>query len=118
MKSTVNTFLSLLIQAGNVLLDVFGRRKAEAALLSAGMLGCVACSPAGPMQHSTLRVGMDNVKTARVDINMLGDLKVSSGSEALVNASFDYNFPDWEPTSTDSGSGEVTINQGPSRRLP
>lgn len=65
------------------------------------------------MQHDSARVTLDNAKSAHINLNMGGgELKVSDGAEILLNASFDYNVPEWKPTVESNGLGDVTIRQG------
>lgn len=85
--------------------------------MAAMLAACAACSiqPAGPMQHDTANVALDNAKSAHIQIEMGGgELKVSDGAEMLVAANFNYNVPEWKPTVDSNGLGDVTIRQGSS----
>lgn len=84
------------------------------------MLGCMVATDArGPMQYESRAVDRDASERVRVNLDMgAGDLKVSSGTQKLLQAYFNYNVPDLKPEmqySTAGGIGELRVQQ-PSHR--
>jgi len=80
---------------------------------------CVITTDArGPVQYESRSIDRDSSERVRVSLNMgAGDLKVSSGTEKLMQAYFNYNVPDLKPDvrySTAAGVGELRVEQ-PSR---
>jgi hypothetical protein len=83
------------------------------ALLLASFAGC---GPAGPTQTVTRGVDMDDAKTVSVDLNMTaGELRVTGGATRLVDGSFTFNVPEWDPVvdyTRDGDRGMLAIRQG------
>jgi hypothetical protein len=80
---------------------------AIAAALAAG------CAP-GETQTVTRTVELDGAQAAAVRLNMgAGELRVSGGASPLVDATFRFNVPAWEPVveSTGGANPEVTVRQ-------
>jgi hypothetical protein len=78
--------------------------------------GCVVTTNArGPLQYESRAVDRDASERVRVSLNMgAGDLKVSSGTQKLLQAYFNYNVPDLKPDvrySTAGGVGDLTVEQ-------
>src|ERR1700742_3160547 len=95
--------------------------KTRTGLVGLGLFTALLCSascslaPAGPMLHDSTRIGLANVKSAHINLNMGGgDLKIGDGAETLLSADFDYNVPEWKPAVDYNGTGDVTIRQGSS----
>jgi hypothetical protein len=85
------------------------------ALLS---FGTAACQSAGPTRTVTRNIALDNAKTVNVALNMTaGELRVAGGGAGLVDGSFTFNVPEWEPVvdySRDGDIGSLVIKQGSS----
>jgi hypothetical protein len=78
--------------------------------------GCVVTSDArGRLQYESRAIDRDASDRVRVNLNMgAGDLKVSSGTQKLLQAYFNYNVPDLKPDvhySTAGGVGDLTVEQ-------
>jgi len=78
-------------------------------LLAAALTGCtISTVPAGPTQYDTKVIDRDASKSAQVRLNMgAGDLKISSGTQKLLRASFTYDMPQSKPEVRYSTSGDV-----------
>jgi hypothetical protein len=80
---------------------------ATAALCTAG------CSmvATGETRVETMSIDLDKAGSVRTDIRMgAGELRVKSGTRKLLDASFEYNVPDWKPV-LDYRSGALSIWQ-------
>lgn len=84
-----------------------------AAVLSALLMTC-ACTinggrvSTGEMQTESKTVALGAAKSVRVNLNMrAGELKVAGGASQLLEASFTYNVPRWQPEVKYTVSGEV-----------
>jgi hypothetical protein len=78
--------------------------------------GCVVSTDArGPMQYESRAIDRDASGQVRVNLDMgAGDLKVSSGTQKLLQAYFNYNVPDLKPEvhySTAGGIGDLRVEQ-------
>ena len=78
--------------------------------------GCVVTTDAkGPTQYESRAVDRDASERVRVNLDMgAGDLKVSSGTQKLLQAYFNYNVPDLKPEirySTAGGVGDLQVRQ-------
>jgi hypothetical protein len=75
-----------------------------------------ACGAAGPSKTVTRTIELDAAKAVTVELNMAaGELRVAGGSTRLVDGSFTFNVPDWEPKVeyTNNGDrGALAIRQG------
>jgi hypothetical protein len=90
--------------------------KYPVALSALTLLGCVvATSVTGPMQYESRGIDRDAAERVRVNLDMgAGDLKVSSGTQKLMQAYFNYNVPDLKPEthySVAGGVGELRVEQ-------
>lgn len=77
-----------------------------ALLLAFAFTGCNN-QPAGPMVHDSQSIPHDAATALRADVHMgAGTLKLNGGSSGWLDASFDYNVPEWKPTVTYNLVGE------------
>jgi hypothetical protein len=71
------------------------------------------------VQYESSAIDRDGSERVRVNLDMgAGDLKVSSGTQKLLQAYFNYNVPDLKPAvhySTAAGIGDLRVEQ-PSHR--
>lgn len=86
------------------------------ALGALSLLGCVVTQDArGPLQYESRAIERDASERVRVNLDMgAGDLKVSSGTQKLMQAYFNYNVPDLKPQmqySTAGGIGDLRVEQ-------
>lgn len=80
----------------------------------------IACGPqgqgVGEMRHETRSVQPEDARSVRARIAMgAGELKVGGAADALMDADFSYNVPDWKPKvgyDVSGGTGELTVEQG------
>jgi hypothetical protein len=84
-------------------------------------LAALACNgininQAGAMQTETKSVELGTAASAKVQLNMAaGELNLTGGADQLMQATFSYNVPEWQPSVdyTVSGSqGELMVQQG------
>ena len=62
------------------------------------LLWMAACGAAGPSKTVTGNIPLDESKAVSVELNMAaGELRVSGGATGLVDSSFTFNVPEWEP---------------------
>src|SRR5580692_10615961 len=78
--------------------------------------GCVVSTDArGPMQYESRAIDRDASGQVRVNLDMgAGDLKVSTGTQKLLQAYFNYNVPDLKPEvrySTAGGMGDLQVTE-------
>jgi hypothetical protein len=90
------------------------------ALAALSLAGCVVTRDArGPVEYESRAIELDASERVRVNLDMgAGDLKVSGGTQKLLQAYFNYNVPDLKPEvhyTTDAGTGELRVEQ-PSHR--
>jgi len=91
-------------------------------LVSSGIallvLGSVACQAAGPSRTVTRSVQIDAAKAVNVEVNMsAGELRLSGGATRLLDGTFTFNVPEWEPTvdyARDGDRGSLVVKQGSS----
>jgi hypothetical protein len=74
-----------------------------------------ACGSAGPTKTVTRSIELDDAKSVNVDLNMAaGELNVRGGAAHLVDGSFTFNVPEWEPAidyRRDGENGSLVIRQ-------
>jgi hypothetical protein len=93
--------------------------RVNAVLLAVLLVGCYVPSPR-PGKAETLRkaVSAGEAESAQVTIALgVGRLSLSSGTDELLDARFEYNIPDWKPEvsyEVEDGLGRLTVEQ-PSR---
>ena len=93
------------------------------ALSALCLSGCVVTTDArGPLQYESQAIERDASERVRVSLNMgAGDLKVSSGTQKLLQAYFNYNVPDLKPEvrySTAGGMGDLQVTERFTRTAP
>ena len=70
----------------------------------------------GEMQRQSESVDLENAQSARVELRMgAGELNVSGGADALMEADFSYNVSEWEPEvsyDVSGETGELSVEQG------
>lgn len=77
--------------------------------------GAAACD-GGPTQTTTRSIHLDNAESVSVNLKMgAGELHVDGGSANLLDASFRFNNPAWEPRvdyRRDGARGTLDVQQG------
>jgi hypothetical protein len=75
------------------------------------LMGGCSMVATGETRHETMSIDLDKAAHVRADIRMgAGELRVKSGTAKLLDATFDYNVPDWKPV-LDYRSGSLSISQ-------
>lgn len=85
------------------------------AVVSIATAVVVACTQPGPTRTLTRSIDLDSVQSLAVDVKMgAGELRIAGGSPKLVDATFRFNIPSWEPVidyHTDQGRGTLSLKQ-------
>ncbi len=87
-------------------------------LLAAAALFLGSCGQqeVGEMQRQSEAVDPENAQSAVAELRMgAGELNVSGGADALVEANFAYNVSEWEPEvsyAVSGETGELSVEQG------
>ena len=87
------------------------------AAVAVAMLGGACQSQAvGEMQRDSQKVQPENAQTVRAHLKIgAGELNVSGGADALMEAEFAYNVADWKPDvsyDVSGNTGELSVEQG------
>jgi len=87
-----------------------------AAVCVLNLAGCVVTRDArGPVEYESRAIDRDTSERVRVTLEMgAGDLKVSSGTQKLLQAYFNYNVPGLKPEvrySTAGGTGDLRVSE-------
>ena len=86
-----------------------------AALLVAVATGCMFVGRTGPLQTESQTVELEGAEAVTVNLRMgAGELTVSGGGDALMEADLSYNVAEWEPIvdySVSGGQGDLTVRQ-------
>ncbi|HKT81113.1 MAG TPA: toast rack family protein [Vicinamibacterales bacterium] len=100
------------------LVTSFTALTALAALTVAGLAGSVGCNLATTRESQTITrtVELDHAESVDVELKMgAGELHVEGGAPKLLDASFRFNVPSWEPVVDYQGGGSrgrLRIEQG------
>jgi hypothetical protein len=85
-------------------------------------LGSCGTPRIGEMQRESQSVDLENAQSARAELRMgAGELNVSGGADALMEADFSYNVADWEPEvsyDVSGDTGELRVKQGSGGGIP
>jgi hypothetical protein len=86
-----------------------------AALFIVVVSGCTFVRRTGPVQTESQTVELEGAESVTVDLRMgAGELTVSGGGDALMEAHFTYNVAEWDPIvdySVSGDQGELTVRQ-------
>ncbi len=76
------------------------------------LTGCVGVvHQSGPPQHDFVSFDRDSSELVRVNLKMgAGEMRVSSGTDKLVRADFEYSIPEWKPQ-VSYAAGTLRISQ-------
>jgi hypothetical protein len=76
----------------------------------------------GEMQRDSRSIQPENAQSVRADLRMgAGELNVTGGADALMEADFSYNVADWKPEvnyDVSGERGELIVEQGSSEGVP
>jgi N-terminal domain of toast_rack, DUF2154 len=90
----------------------------------AGAVFVSACQSqkVGEMQRESRSIQPENAQSARANLRMgAGELNISGGADALMEADFSYNVADWQPQvdyDVSGDTGELTVEQGSGEGVP
>jgi len=93
-------------------------------LLTAVALFVSSCGPqdVGELRREAQTVDLENAGSARAQLRMgAGELNLTGGADALMEADFTYNVADWQPEisyDVSGDTGELNVDQGSGRSLP
>jgi hypothetical protein len=94
------------------------------AALGVALIGCSLFNPTsvGTVKDDSQSVKLEAAQSANVRIDFpAGELKVQSGANDLMDASFHYNFDDWQPQvqySENGAQGDLRVSSPGSDRVP
>jgi len=81
----------------------------------AAMCGCVEGMRTGETRTDSQHIDLDGAKSVSVNLNMAsGDMKLRGGAGELMDGSFTYNVPAWEPRidyHVSGDHGQLTIEE-------
>src|SRR5215218_1718220 len=79
-------------------------------------VGACGTQEVGEMQRESRSIQPENAESVRTNLKMgAGELKVTGGADALMEADFAYNVADWEPEvnyDVSGDTGELNVEQG------
>jgi uncharacterized protein DUF2154 len=85
-------------------------------------LGSCGTQRIGEMQRESQTVDLENAQSVETELRMgAGELNVSGGADALMEADFTYNVADWKPEVSydlSGDTGELTVQQGEGEGVP
>src|SRR3712207_2803161 len=85
-------------------------------------LGACGAQRVGELQRDSRSVQPDNAQSVRANLRMgAGELRVTGGADALLEADFSYNVADWRPEvnyDVSGEAGELSVEQGSGEGIP
>jgi hypothetical protein len=85
-------------------------------------LGSCGTQRIGEMQRESQTVDLENAQSVETELRMgAGELNVSGGADALMEADFTYNVADWKPEvsyNVSGDTGELIVEQGSGGGIP
>jgi hypothetical protein len=86
------------------------------------LLGSCGTQRVGEMQRETQTVDLEDAQSADAELRMgAGELNVTGGADALMEADFSYNVADWKPKvdyDVSGDTGELIVEQGSGEGVP
>jgi hypothetical protein len=87
----------------------------QMSILSLVVVMLVGCARAGELRTERRSVELEGAESVSTDLSMnVGNMVVEGGAQNLLDATFDYNVPEWKPEVSYGGLGgekELTISQ-------
>src|SRR3712207_4909605 len=91
-------------------------------VIAALFAGACQTQEIGEMQRESRSIQPDNAQSVRTNLTLgAGELNVTGGADALMEADFSYNVADWQPKvdyDISGDTGELTVEQGSSEGVP
>jgi hypothetical protein len=76
----------------------------------------------GEMERESQAIDLENAQSVRAELRIgAGELNVTGGADALMEADFAYNVADWEPEvdyDVSGDTGELKVEQGSGEDIP
>jgi N-terminal domain of toast_rack, DUF2154 len=89
---------------------------------AAVLLSSCGTQRVGEMQRESQMVDLENAQSVDIELRIgAGELHVSGGADALMEANFTYNVADWEPEvsyDVSGDTGELIVEQGRGEGIP
>jgi len=93
-----------------------------AGAVAAVISGSCGTQAIGEMERESQSIDLENAQSVRAELRMgAGELNVTGGADALMEADFAYNVADWEPEvdyEVSGDTGELKVDQGSSEDIP
>jgi N-terminal domain of toast_rack, DUF2154 len=90
--------------------------------VAAVFLGSCGRQGIGEMERESQTIDLENAQSVRAELRMgAGELNVTGGADALMEADFAYNVADWEPEvdyDVSGDTGELIVEQGSGADIP
>jgi hypothetical protein len=90
--------------------------------VAAVFLGSCGRQAIGEMERESQSIDLENAQSVRAELRMgAGELNVTGGADALLEADFAYNVADWEPNvdyQVTGDTGELKVEQGSGEDIP
>ena len=91
-------------------------------LVAAVFLGSCGTQTIGEMERESQSIDVENAQSVRAELRMgAGELNLTGGADALMEADFAYNVADWEPEvdyQVSGDTGELIVEQGSGEDIP
>jgi hypothetical protein len=99
-----------------------GRSVVVLVSVAAVFLSSCGTQAIGEMEHESQSIDLENAQSVRAELRMgAGELNVTGGADALMEADFAYNVADWEPEvdyEVSGDTGELIVEQGSGEDIP
>jgi hypothetical protein len=99
-----------------------GRSVVVLVSVAAVFLGSCGTQAIGEMERESQSIDLENAQSVRAELRMgAGELNVTGGADALMEADFAYNVADWEPEvdyDVSGDTGELKVEQGSGEDIP
>jgi len=93
-----------------------GRSVVVLVAVAAVFLGSCGTQAIGEMERESQSIDLENAQSVRAKLRMgAGELNLTGGADALMEADFAYNVADWEPEvdyEVSGDTGELKVEQG------
>ena len=93
-----------------------------AGAVAAVLLGSCGTQAVGEMERESQSIDLENAQSVRAELRIgAGELNVTGGADALMEADFAYNVADWKPEidyQVSGDSGELKVEQGSGEDVP
>jgi hypothetical protein len=99
-----------------------GRSMVVLVSVAAVFLGSCGTQAIGEMERESQSIDLENAQSVHAELRMgAGELNLTGGADALMEADFAYNVADWEPEvdyQVSGDTGELIVEQGSGEDVP